>query len=75
MKIANDNYSVERRHGCFLVYGSITLDAMNQIVSTGGQNLSADVEAARMTGANMVVGSPINLLRLRNSLNAIATTP
>ena len=75
MKFANDNYSVEHRHGCVLVFGSITLDAMKEITGgAGGQRLSVDIDAARMAGASMAVGSPRNLSKLRNSLNAIAYT-
>lgn len=69
MTAANDNFAIYRREGCCIVYGSISLDAMRDVIKQIGIAATVDRNAAQILGADMVVGTPKNLARLRRAIH------
>lgn len=59
------NFTVETRHGCHIVMGTITMAAFETLGKGLSQRAVADLDLASLMGAALVVGEPENMRRLR----------
>lgn len=59
-------FKIEEIHGCTVVYGSVPLDQISQLLGTG-KGQFADSGASRALGATMVVGTIEDLDNLKKS--------
>lgn len=61
------SYTVERRHGCRLIFGEVPLRELAQLLMSGSDDERVDPHLSSLTGATMVMGSPDALKTLLES--------
>lgn len=61
------SYTVERRHGCRLIFGEVPLRELAQLMMSGSDDERVDPHLSSLTGATMVMGTPEALATLLES--------